>query len=217
MLLRRDYFRIRGQRPAAASCRWLYPLSFVRKPHMAVLTVARLGNPVLRRAAHRVPQEDITLPAVQGFIDDLISTMREYDGAGLAAPQVHVSQQILAFAVDQNPRYPDAPFVPLTVLINPRITPLGEAMEEDWEGCLSVPDLRGRVARYTHIAVEAHSRAGGPLRFEATGFHARVIQHEYDHLSGKVFVDRMCCMDSLTFFPEFVRYHGAGGAVDATE
>lgn len=178
---------------------------------MAILKVARLGHPVLRQLAEPVSPEAILSPRVQELIDDLIETMYEYDGAGLAAPQVHVSQQIVAFAVETNPRYPEAPELPLTILINPKITPVGTAMEEDWEGCLSVPDLRGKVPRHTHIDVEAYDRNGKKLRFRASDFHARVVQHECDHLFGKVFLDRMTSMESLSFVREFLRY-GAGDA-----
>jgi peptide deformylase len=173
---------------------------------MAILKVARLGNPVLRRVAELVSPEAILSPDVQSFIDDLIETMLEYDGAGLAAPQVHVSRQIVVYAVDGNPRYPEADSIPLTVLVNPKITPLTEEMDDDWEGCLSLPDLRGLVPRHTRIAVEAYGRARERLAFETDGFHARVIQHECDHLLGQVYVDRMRSMQSLSFVREFARY-----------
>lgn len=181
---------------------------------MAILKVARLGHPILRTPAQPVPPEGIGAPAVQQLIDDLIETMCEYDGVGLAAPQVHVAQQIVAFAVEGNPRYPDAPSIPLTLLINPRLTPRGTDLDEDWEGCLSVPDLRGRVPRYTRVDVEAYDRTGRVLRFCATDFHARVVQHECDHLLGKVFLDRMRSMESLAFTKEFVRHHANGADVD---
>jgi peptide deformylase len=173
---------------------------------MAILKVAHLGHPVLRKVAEPVPPEAIGASEIQRFIDDLIETMIEYDGAGLAAPQVHVSQQIVTFQVDDNPRYPDAEAIPLTVLINPKITPLSEHKEEDWEGCLSLPDLRGRVPRYTLVRVEAYDRSGKKLNYIAKDFHARVAQHECDHLIGKVFVDRMSSMESLSFLREFSRH-----------
>lgn len=173
---------------------------------MAILKVAHLGNPILRKVAEPVPPEAIGAPEIQAFIDDLIETMIEYDGAGLAAPQVHVSQQIVTFQVDGNPRYPDAENIPLTVLINPKITPLSKHTDEDWEGCLSVPDLRGQVPRYTLVRVEAYDRTGKKLNYTAKDFHARVVQHECDHLIGKVFLDRMRSMESLTFLREFNRY-----------
>lgn len=174
---------------------------------MAILKVARLGNPVLRKVSEPVPPEAIGSPQVQRFIDDLIETMIEYDGAGLAAPQVHISQQILTFQVDGNPRHADAETIPLIVLINPKITPLSQHTDEDWEGCLSLPDLRGKVPRYTLVRVEAYDRAGKKLNYVAKDFHARVAQHECDHLIGKVFLDRMRSMESLSFLTEFSRYY----------
>jgi peptide deformylase len=184
------------------------------KAHMAILKVARLGHPVLRRVAEPLPAESITAPQVQRFIDDLIETMIEYDGAGLAAPQVHVSNQIVVFQVEGNPRYPDAAPIPLTVLINPKLTPLTDTMEEDWEGCLSVPDLRGKVPRYTRIRVQAYDRKGKALDYTVDGFHARVVQHETDHLLGKVYLDRMTSMESLSFVRELTRYRAAATAAD---
>ncbi|HZP40277.1 MAG TPA: peptide deformylase [Candidatus Binatia bacterium] len=173
---------------------------------MAVLKVARLGHPVLRKIAEPVPPEAIGAPEIQRLVDDMLETMDDHDGAGLAAPQVHVSRRIVVYGVEANPRYPDAEPVPLTVLVNPKITFLTEDEEEDWEGCLSVPDLRGMVPRRTKIRVEAYGRDGKPLRFVAEGFHARVVQHECDHLDGKVYLDRMRSMATLGFLPEFQRY-----------
>jgi len=171
-----------------------------------ILKVARLGHPVLRQVAEPVPPDQILTPAVQQFIDDMIATMYEYDGAGLAAPQVHVSQQIVILEVGPNPRRPHAPSIPLTVYINPEITPLTEEMEEDWEGCLSVPGLRGRVPRYTQIRLRAYDRQANRVDIVAQGFHARVIQHECDHVQGKVYLDRMRSMASLTFVEEWMKY-----------
>src|SRR5215467_12344354 len=111
---------------------------------MAVLKVARLGHPALRRIAEPVSPEAIRAPEIQPLIDDMLETMDDHDGAGLAAPQVHVSRRVVVYGVEANPRYPDAEEVPLTVLVNPRVTPLTKDEEEDWEGCLSVPDLRGK-------------------------------------------------------------------------
>lgn len=173
---------------------------------MAVLKVARLGHPVLRRVAEPVSPEAIRSPDIQRLIDDMLETMDDQDGAGLAAPQVHVSRRVVIYGVEANPRYPDAESVPLTVLVNPRLTPVGDAQEEDWEGCLSVPDLRGMVPRWTTVRVEGADRSGRPVRFTATDFHARVVQHECDHLDGHVYLDRMRSMESLTFLPEFHRY-----------
>src|SRR5215470_8912855 len=127
---------------------------------MAILKVTRLGHPVLRQVAKIVAPETIDRPEFQQFIDDMIETMHEYDGVGLAAPQVHVSQQVAVLEVTKHPRYPDAPSVPLTVLINPRMTVLTEEAVEGWEGCLSIPDLRGVVPRYRELRVEALDREG---------------------------------------------------------
>ena len=173
---------------------------------MAVLKVAHLGHPILRQVAEPVSPEAIGAPEIQRLIDDMFETMDDHDGAGLAAPQVHVSRRIAIYGVDANPRYPDAEAVPLTVLINPKLTPLGEEQEEDWEGCLSVPDLRGKVPRFARVRVEAYGRDGERLRFEARDFHARVVQHECDHLDGKVYLDRMRSMETLSVLPEFQRY-----------
>jgi peptide deformylase len=173
---------------------------------MAILKVARLGHPVLRKLTTAVSPREMQSASLQKFIDDMIETMKEYDGVGLAADQVHESMQIAVLEVAENPRYPNKPKVPLTVLINPKITPLTDEIEEDWEGCLSIPDLRGRVPRSKSIRVRAWDREGTPLEFDAMDFHARVIQHEWDHLNGKVYLDRMRDFSTLTFLPEFARY-----------
>lgn len=173
---------------------------------MSILKVAKIGNPVLRRAAEEISRAQVASAAVQKLIDDMIETMKEYDGVGLAAVQIHESKQIAVLEVEDNPRYPRKPRVPLSVLINPKLTPLSEEVEEDWEGCLSIPDLRGKVPRYTSIRVEAWDRHGKDLNFVATDFHARVIQHEWDHLHGKVFLDRMRDLSTLTFLQELARY-----------
>src|SRR5262249_6934563 len=173
---------------------------------MAILKVARLGHPILRRVAEPVSPEAIGAPEIQRLIDDMLETMEEYDGAGLAAPQVHVSRRVVIYGVRKNPRYPDPEEGPLTVPINPEITAATNAVAEGWEGGLSPPDLRGQVARFTRVHVEAYGRDGAPLRFTADGCHARVIQHECDHLDGVVYVDRMSSMATLSFLPEFHRY-----------
>jgi peptide deformylase len=173
---------------------------------MSILKVARLGHPVLRQVTASVSGTELESALMQKFIDDMIETMKEYDGVGLAADQVHESKQVAVLEVADNPRYPSKPQVPLTVLVNPRITPLSEDTEEDWEGCLSIPDLRGKVPRYTRIRVEAWDRNGKSLDFIANDFHARVIQHEFDHLNGKVYLDRMRDFTTLSFLQEFARY-----------
>jgi len=173
---------------------------------MSILKVARLGHPVLRQVSANLPERELQSAAMQKLIDDMIETMKEYDGVGLAADQVHESKQVAVLEVANNPRYPNKPDVPLTVLVNPRVTPLSDALEEDWEGCLSIPDLRGRVPRYTSVRVQAWDRNGQELDYVATGFHARVIQHEFDHLNGKLYVDRMRDLTTLSFLQEFARY-----------
>jgi peptide deformylase len=173
---------------------------------MAILKVARLGHPVLRQPAAPVPPEALRSPEVQRLIDDMIETMREYDGAGLAANQVHSLRQIAVIEVQKNPRYPDAPEIPLTVLVNPVVTPLTDEREDGWEGCLSVPDMRGVVPRYTAVRLECLDREGKRVDLVAKDFFARVIQHETDHLNGIVYVDRIVDMRTLTCIAEWNRY-----------
>jgi peptide deformylase len=173
---------------------------------MSILKVTRLGHPVLRKITEPITERELQSPAWQKFIDDMVETMKEYDGVGLAADQVHTSKQIAVLEVADNPRYPEKPKVPLTVLVNPKITPLTDEMEDDWEGCLSIPDLRGRVPRYKNIHVQALERSGKEVDFIANDFHARVIQHEWDHLNGKVYLDRMRDLSTLAFLTEFARY-----------
>ena len=173
---------------------------------MAILKVARLGHPVLRQVAAPVDPRSIRSPQVQRLIDDMIETMREYDGAGLAATQVHTPQQIAVIEVLGNPRYPDAPLVPLTVLINPVITPLTDEKEEGWEGCLSVPDMRGMVPRYTAVRLQCLDREGQVVDLVAKDFFARVTQHETDHLNGTVYLDRMRDLSTLTHIAEWNKH-----------
>ena len=173
---------------------------------MAILKVARLGHPVLRQTALPVPVGEIRSPETQRLIDDMVETMREYNGAGLAAPQVHVLLQVCVIEVNENPRYPEAPSIPLTVLINPVLTPVTQEMEEGWEGCLSVPDMRGMVPRYTAVRLDAYDREGRRIEGEAKEFFARVIQHETDHLHGVVYLDRMRDLSTLTHLAEWNRY-----------
>ena len=173
---------------------------------MSILKVTRLGHPILRKITENVLVGELQSAEMQKFIDDMIETMKEYDGVGLAADQVHESKQVAVLEVADNPRYPQKPKVPLTVLVNPKITPLSDETEEDWEGCLSIPDLRGLVPRYKSIRVQALDRNGAELDFIAEDFHSRVIQHEFDHLNGKVYLDRMRDLSTLTFLQEFTRY-----------
>ena len=173
---------------------------------MAILKVARLGHPVLRQRAEPVSLEALRSVHVQRFIDDMIETMREYDGAGLAANQVHTLQQIAVIEVQSNPRYPQAPPIPLTVVVNPVVTALTEETEEDWEGCLSVPDMRGMVPRYTALRLECLDRTGQPVELVAKDFFARVIQHETDHLNGIVYLDRMRDLATLSHIAEWQKH-----------
>ncbi len=172
----------------------------------SILKVARLGHPVIRKAAETVPRETLHSAEMQRIIDEMIVTMHEYEGVGLAAPQVHLSKQIAVIEVASNRRYPGEGPIPLTVLVNPKILRVSKKQIEDWEGCLSVEGFRGRVPRAESLEVEALNRKGEKVRFEAHGFFARVIQHECDHLAGKVFLDRVPDMAPLCHLQEFVRY-----------
>ncbi len=174
---------------------------------MSLLRISRLGHPILRERALAVDPAEIGSPQFSRFIDDMVETMRESDGVGLAAPQVYVSKRVAVIEVKgANPRYPNMSGVPLTVLINPEIVAHTDETEDDWEGCLSIPDLRGRVPRWAWVEVSALDREGEPVRFRASGFFARVIQHELDHLDGKVFIERMTDLSSLTYLAEFQKF-----------
>jgi len=168
---------------------------------MSILKVCHLGHPVLRMESRRVSPDSLARASTQKLIDDMLETMVEYYGVGLAAPQVHES---LAIAVIESngPRGT----IPLTVLVNPEVTVLDDELIEDWEGCLSIPDLRGRVPRCRKLRVDALDRKGKKIKITAEGFFARVIQHEFDHLMGKVYLDRMPDLKTLTHLPEFQRY-----------
>jgi peptide deformylase len=179
---------------------------------MAILKVARLGHPILRTQAE--PIRNVQALEIQRLIDDMIETMREYAGIGLAATQVHRSLQLCVIEGAEGLRTEHGEEWPRTplVLINPRLTPLTERMVEDWEGCLSLPDLRGKVPRHTAIEVEALDRQGKSRQFKATDFLARVIQHEADHLDATVFIDRMKSLETLSFLAEYARYWAPEGA-----
>nr|WP_315848253.1 peptide deformylase [uncultured Rhodoferax sp.] len=157
---------------------------------MTVREILKMGDPRLLRTAQPVTAFDSD--ALHLLITDLLDTMRAANGAGLAAPQIGVDLQVVIFGSnDRNPRYPDRPIVPPTVLCNPVITPLGEAEESDWEGCLSVPGLRGLVPRWSHIRYTGFDQYGDAIDRTVDGFHARVVQHECDHLWGKLYPMRM--------------------------
>jgi len=169
---------------------------------MAVRKLAKIGNPVLRKRAEPVTLEEIKSEDFKILIDDMLDTMRKLDGVGLAASQVHVSKQVVVIESSENVRYPDGEDIPLTVLINPVFTEVSPEMAEGWEGCLSVGDLRGIVKRATEVTVEALDREGQPVTLHVDGFFAVVLQHEIDHLFGKLFVDRMSDNSSLTHVDE---------------
>jgi peptide deformylase len=175
---------------------------------MASLEIARLGNPVLRQLAQPVDLKDLANPdsEIQNFIDNMVETMKVGGGVGLAAPQVSKSIQIVILEYDDNERYPGNPKIPLTVLINPVITKYSEEITEGWESCLSLIDFRGLVPRSTEVVVDAYDRQGNKLHIEASGFLAIVLQHEIDHLLGKVFIDRMTDMTQLSYTKEFDEY-----------
>jgi len=164
---------------------------------MAVREILKMGDPRLLRVAQ--PVREFGSRELTALVADMHDTMAAADGAGLAAPQIGVDLQLVIFGFERNARYPEAPPVPMTVLINPTITPLGEAMEEGWEGCLSVPGLRGVVPRYSRIRYAGVDEHGRPIEREAEGFHARVVQHECDHLIGRLYPTRMTDLRKLGF------------------
>ncbi|MGH9174391.1 MAG: peptide deformylase [Vicinamibacterales bacterium] len=170
---------------------------------MSILKVARMGHPVLRQRARVVEKHELKSAGMQQFIDDMIDTMHEYSGIGLAAPQVHESLRIFVAHLDPDGQTDDKPMV----LINPHVEIIGSETVEGWEGCLSIPDIRGMVPRAAQITVTALDRHGKRMEITAKDFPARVIQHETDHLEGVLFFDRMRSLESLTYMEEFSRYH----------
>lgn len=181
---------------------------------MSILKTTMLGNPLLRQTAKEVTPEELATPAVQKLIDDMIETMHEYDGVGIAAPQVHEAKQIAIIETHANPRYPRAPDHPLLVLVNPVFTEKSAEIQTGWEGCLSVEGFRGVVPRSKKVAITYLDRTGKKISLEAQDFLAVVIQHELDHLAGKVFLDRMSDLSTLTHFKEFERYWIRGESAD---
>ncbi len=164
---------------------------------MSVREVLKMGDARLLVASR--PVEAFGTAALAGLIEDMTDTMRALSGAGLAAPQIGVSLQVVIFEVDANPRYPLAEPVPYTVLINPRLTPLTEELEEGWEGCLSLPGMRGLVPRYKKLRYEGRDGAGNPIDHTVDGFHARVVQHEVDHLLGVLYPMRIADLRNFGF------------------
>ncbi len=156
---------------------------------MAVCEVLRMGDPRLRRRAEDM--ERFGDVALENLVADMLDTMKACDGVGLAAAQIGVPLRVVIFGIENSPRYPDVPPVPQTVLINPEIVPIGEASEEGWEGCLSVPGMRGLVRRHARIRYRGRDGEGRPIDRQASGFHARVVQHECDHLDGILYPDRI--------------------------
>jgi peptide deformylase len=171
---------------------------------MAVRRVLKMGDPLLYRKAE--PVKGFNAPELDALIADMFDTMAALNGAGLAAPQIGVSQRVVIFSVESNPRYPDVEPVPSTVLINPLLTPVGDEMEEGWEGCLSVPGLRGLVTRHKNLRYTGFDQHGTPIDRTVSGFHARVVQHECDHLDGILYPMRLRDIRLLgyeeTLFPE---------------
>ena len=161
-----------------------------------------MGHPVLRERARPLDRSDIKSAVVQKLIDDMIDTMHEYHGVGLAGPQVHEGLRIFVALLDDEPDSKSQP----TVVINPEIIPTAQATEEGWEGCLSIPDIRGMVPRYIEIIMKALDRDGRSVELKLKDFAARVAQHETDHLDGVLFFDRMKSMQSLTFLDEYSRF-----------
>ncbi len=174
---------------------------------MTLLKIAHIGHPVLRQRAREVTREELLSDRMQRFIDDLVETMRDANGAGLAAIQVHEPVRIFAVEVKDNPRYPYKPNIPLTIVVNPVITPLTTERFENYEGCLSVPNLRGVVERFTEVQVTGWDREGKPFERVARGLTAGTFQHENDHLDGTIFVDRVKDPRTLCTWAEFDRFH----------
>ena len=170
---------------------------------MSILKVARMGHPVLRQKTRPVEKQELKTLPMQRLIDDMFETMREYSGVGLAAPQVHASVRVFVAHLDSDGRGESEPIA----IVNPEIEVVGDTVIEGWEGCLSIPDIRGRVPRALEIKLAALDRTGRRISIAAKEFPARVIQHETDHLDGVLFFDRMRSFESLSYMDEFSRYH----------
>ena len=173
---------------------------------MSILKVARLGHPILRSKAKPIDPKDITSAPVQKLIDDMLDTMSEYHGIGLAGPQVHEGLRVFIAGIEKEDRRTGEVEIVPTVVVNPEVTPLGRDLVEDWEGCLSIPDIRGRVPRNRRVRLRGFDRDGAPIDMELEDFPARVVQHEYDHLNGVLFFDRMKSFESLSFLEEYSRF-----------
>ena len=175
---------------------------------MAVLKVAKLGNPILRQVAVEVDLKNLVKPTgeLQNFIDDMIETMRQEGGVGLAAPQVNRSIQIVVLEYENNERYPEESSIPLTVLVNPVLSDFSDEKVLGWESCLSLIDFRGLVSRFTSLTLTAYDREGKKIEKRVEDFEAVVLQHEIDHLDGKVFLDRMEDLTKLSYQEEFEEF-----------
>ena len=185
-------------------------------PAVTLLKIAQIGHPVLRQRARELTREELASERIQQFIDDLVETMRDASGAGLAAIQVYEPIRIFAVEVKDNPRYPYKPNVPLTIVVNPVVEPIGDETFENYEGCLSVPNLRGLVPRAIHLRVSALDRHGKRIDELVHGLKAGTYQLEVDHLHGTIFVDR-ADPASFTTWTEFERHHRAGFVAQVSE
>jgi peptide deformylase len=174
---------------------------------VTLLKIAQIGHPILRRRAREVSRDELASAAMQTFIDDLVETMRDANGAGLAAIQVYQPVRIFAVEVKDNPRYPYKPNIPLTIVVNPVITPLSDETFENYEGCLSVPNLRGVAQRFAEVRVTGWDREGKPFDRTVRGLSAGTYQHENDHLDGTIFVDRVKDPRTFCTWAEFDRYY----------
>lgn len=175
---------------------------------MAIRKILRLGNPVLREKARELCREEIVSPKVQALIEDMVETMRGAEGLGLAAPQIGVGVRLALVEIPENPkRYPGMKPYPFGIYINPKVKVLDREMQGFWEGCLSIPGLRGFVERPRKIEVSYFDRGGNPISMEVEGFPATVFQHEFDHLDGKLFVDRVKDTKRIAFLDEFHEFH----------
>jgi peptide deformylase len=188
---------------------------------MPVLPIVRLGHPALRTPAIPVEPGRIREAAIQQLVDDLVETMHDSSGVGLAAPQVGVGFQVFVYAMaghpERDPRHPRHADIPLHVVINPMITPHARELVSDWEGCLSIPDLRGMVPRHLAVRIQGLDRDGRPLDYVASDFEARIVQHEYDHLNGIIFLDRMRDLRTLGYSAEWSEYMAGHEGWDADD
>jgi peptide deformylase len=178
---------------------------------MPARPLLRIGHPLLLKSAESVTE--FNTPELDSLVQDMLDTMKAADGAGLAANQIGALQRVVIFGFDKNPRYPDRDPIPITVLVNPEIQPLGEDIDEDWEGCLSVPGMRGWVPRFRHIIYRGFDPEGNIIEREVEGFHARVVQHECDHLDGVLYPQRIRDMRKFGFedelfdkYPEIIKF-----------